>query len=245
MSIRSKMIAGVAVAVVVSVLVGCSSSKVTEQRAYAANKRLPRPSRVIVYDFAATADDMAATAGGSGHYAQRPTPQTAEQIQLGRQLGDRVSQHLVPELLALGMPAERAGVGPPPGQGDLLIQGEFVSIDKGSRAKRMLIGFGAGAGELQTRVVGYQVTPTGLRQLGESMVETSGGKMPGMLVPVLGGAATGAPGRSAAISGGMNVAQEAGPESLNAAAKNTAKEVTKVLSQAFARQGWIAPSKAK
>ena len=109
----------------------------------------------------------------------------------------------------------------------------------------MLIGFGAGSGELQTRVIAYQVTPGGPRQLGEATFETSGGKMPGMLVPVLGGAAAGAPGRSAVISGGMNVAQEAGPESLNAAAKNTAKEVAKVLSQGFARQGWIDPSKAR
>ena len=244
MSISSKVIAGIAVAVLACTLVGCASSKISEQRAYAANERLPRPSRIIVYDFAATTDDMA-THPGSSSYTQRATPQTAEQIQLGRQLGDRVAQHLVPEILAMGMPAERAGVGPPPGQGDLIIQGEFVSIDKGSRAKRMLIGFGAGAGELQTRVVGYQVTPDGLRQLGEATFETSGGKMPGMLVPVLGGAAAGAPGRSAAISGGMNVMQEAGPEGLNAAAKNTAKEVSKILSQAFVRQGWIAPSKAR
>jgi len=156
-----------------------------------------------------------------------------------------VAQHLVPEILALGMTAERAGVGPPPGQGDLLIQGEFLSIDKGSRTKRMLIGFDAGAGELRTRLVGYQVTPAGLRQLGKATIETSGGKMPGMLVPVGVGAAAGAPGRSAVISGGMNVMQEAGPEGLNAAAKNTAKEVAKVLSQAFVRQGWIPPSKAK
>ncbi len=245
MSSRIKLIGFIAMSAAVCALLGCASSKVTEQRAYAAHERLPRPSRVIVYDFAATADDMAAQAGGSGYYTRRPTPQTAEQIQLGRTLGDRVAQHLVPEILALGMPAERAGVGPPPGQGDLLIQGEFLSIDKGSRTKRMLIGFGAGAGELRTRLVGYQVTPAGLRQLGKATIETSGGKMPGMLVPVGVGAAAGAPGRSAVISGGMNVMQEAGPEGLNAAAKNTAKEVAKVLSQAFARQGWIPPSKAK
>ena len=245
MLIRNKLMVRVAVTALACTLLGCPSAKVTEKRSNVANETLFRPSRIIVYDFAATADDVADNAGSSGHYAKHSTPQTPEQIQLGRKLGDRVAQHLVPEILAMGMPAERSGVGPPPGQGDLIIQGEFVSIDKGSRAKRMLIGFGAGAGELQTRVVGYQVTPTGLRQLGEATIKTSGGKMPGVLVPVAGGAAAGSAATSAAVSGGLNVAQEAGPEGLNTAAKNTAKEVAKILSQAFARRGWIASSKAK
>jgi hypothetical protein len=123
--------------------------------------------------------------------------------------------------------------------------GEFISIDKGSRAKRMLIGFGAGAGELQTHVVGYQFTDQALRRLGDAVIETSGGKMPGMIVPVAGGAVAGRAGRTAIIAGGMNVAQEIGPESLNAAAKRTAQEITKILSLAFAEHGWIPAYKVK
>ena len=147
-------------------LVGCASSKVVEQRHYAATESLPKPRRVIVYDFAATPGDLAANADINGHYERRTTKQTAQQIELGRALGMRVAEELVTGIRALGMPAERANTGPPPGLGDVLIQGEFVSIDKGSRTKRMLIGFGAGAGELQTHVVGYQMTAAGRRRLG-------------------------------------------------------------------------------
>ncbi len=143
------------------------------------------------------------------------------------------------------MPAEHADRWHPPGIGNLLIMGEFISIDKGSRAKRMLIGFGAGAGELQTHVVGYQFTDQGLNRLGDAVIETSGGKMPGMLVPVAGGAAAGQVGWSVIIAGSMNVAQELGPESLNAAAKRTAKEIIRILSHVFAEQGWIPAHKVK
>ena len=231
---------------VAGALFGCGSSKVTAQHNYAATASLPKPHRIIVYDFAATADDIAAHADISGHYERRMTRQTAEQVELGRKLGARVAETLVEEIRELNMPAERAGSGPSPSPGDVLIQGEFVSIDKGSRTKRMLLGFGAGAGELQTHVVAYQVTPDGRRLLGETDVKSKGGHMPGMLVPVTAGAAAGQAATSVAISGGMNIMQETGPEGLNAAAKRTAKKITKeVLAPAFARHGWIPPARDK
>jgi hypothetical protein len=156
-----------------------------------------------------------------------------------------VARELVKEILDLGMPAERAHTGLPPGIGDLLIKGEFVSMDEGSRRKRMLIGFGAGAAELKTHVEGYQITTRGERRLGSGEIKAAGGKMPGMLVPVAGGAKAGSVATSVVVSGGMNIAQEKGPESLEGAAKRTAQEIAKVLSQAFARHGWIPASKAK
>ncbi len=139
----------------------------------------------------------------------------------------------------MGLPAERAGAGPPASVGNLLIGGEFISIDEGSRAKRMLIGFGAGAVELRTLVEGYLVTKDGLEPLGSAEIRAAGGKMPGMLVPVLGGAMAGEAGRSAVISGTLNAAQELGPEGMSAAAKRTANEIAKVLRDAFRRRGWI------
>ncbi len=139
----------------------------------------------------------------------------------------------------MGFPAELAGSGATPQLGDLVLKGAFISIDEGSRLKRMLIGFGAGAAELKTFVEGYQVTAGGLRPLGSVEIKAAGGKMPGMLVPVVGGAVAGRAGTSAAISGGLNVAQELGPESMRSAAKRTAEEIAKVLKEAFEKRGWI------
>jgi len=223
----------------VFVTIGCASSDIAELQRHYEEDSLLKPGRIIVYNFSASPDDITRDAAISGHYQRRTLPQTAEEKKLGRQLGDKLANELVKEIIALGMPAEHADSWHPPGIGNLLIMGEFISIDKGSRAKRMLIGFGAGAGELQTHVVGYQFTDEGLRRLGDAVIETSGGKMPGMIVPVAGGAVAGRAGTSVIMAGGMNVAQELGPESLNAAAKNTAKEIIRILSRAFAEQGWI------
>jgi hypothetical protein len=206
---------------------------------------LPKPNRIIVYDFAATPGDIPADAAIVSNYQQYVTPQTAEQIKLGHALGDVLAQELVKEIHKLGMPAERAKTGPPPRIGDLLIRGEFVSMDEGSKAKRMLIGFGAGAGELKTHVEGYQITARGERRLGSGEIKAEGGKMPGMIVPVVAATKSGSAGRSAVISGGMNIKQERGAESLEGAAKRTANKIAEVLSKAFARHGWIPASNAK
>ena len=135
--------------------------------------------------------------------------------------------------------AELAGSGPPRQTGDVVLYGEFVYIDKGSRTARMLIGFGAGAGELQTLVEGFQVTTTGLRPLGSAEFRSAGGNMPGIVVPLGIGAATGRARTSAVVAGGLNVAQELGPESMRAAANRTAKDIAEVLRDAFENQGWI------
>jgi hypothetical protein len=221
------------------VAISCASSEITTRRSYIGDEQLPRPGRIIVYDFAATAADVDEQSTLVGNYHMRTTPQTSEEIEIGRKLGSLVAERLVTEILAMGMPAERAHTGPEPGIGDLLIKGEFVSIDEGDRLKRMVVGFGAGAGELKTHVEGYQMTSEGLRLLGESQITDTGGKMPGMLVPVLGGAATENIGTAAIVSGSMNVVQELGPESMNAAAKRTAQKIGEVLSYAFKKHGWI------
>ncbi len=157
------------------VLVGCASSDVTTRRSYVGDEELARPERIIVYNFAATADDIPADAAIAGRYEQRATPQTGREIQLGRQLGAQVAVALVEEISKMGFAATRAADGPPPQPGDLVIKGEFFSIEEGSRTKRMLIGFGAGASELKTFVEGYQVTATGLRPLGSVEIEAGGG----------------------------------------------------------------------
>ena len=221
------------------VVAGCASSDVTARRSSVGDEQLARPGRIIVHSFAATPDDIPADSTITGQYDRRETPQTSQEVAVGRKLGDLVATRLVGEILKLGLPAERAGSGPAPQLGDLVIKGEFISIDEGSRMKRMLIGFGAGATELKTFLEGYQVTAGGMRSLGSVEIKAGGGKMPGMLVPVVGGAVAGNTAKAAAISGGMNVAQEMGPESIESAAKRTAEEIAKEFSEAFKNFGWI------
>lgn len=229
--------------VIAFIVIGCASTDVTNRRRYV-HEPISKPDRIIFYNFAATPDDIPAGSSIAAQYTHRSTPQTPEEIEMGRQLGTLVASELVEAVRKMGMPAERAGVGPSPQAGDLLIKGAFVKIDAGSRLKRVIIGFGAGAGELQTHVVVYQMTERGPRLLGEGTLTASGGKMPGMLVPVAGGAARGAAMASAAVSGALNARQEMGPENLRGAAKRTAEEITKRLSRRFSERGWIPPDRA-
>ena len=220
---------------------GCASTGTKAERRYiAAGEKLPKPGRIIVYDFAVTRGDLHEDGAVTSSLDARESPLSPSEERLGRKLAARISEKLVEEILALGMPAERSGSGRVAGLNDILIRGEFLSIHEGSRIARMVIGFGAGAANLQTIAQGYQVTDDGLRRLGELEVEAKGGRMPGMAVPVGVGAAVGNVAVSAAVSGGMNVAQETvGGESIEGAATRTAKRIAEVLERAFKRQGWI------
>lgn len=222
------------------VLVGCASSQTAQRQSYAAQEQIPRPGRIIVYDISATPSDIPATAAITGSYNQRPAPQTAEEIRLGRQLGARVAANLVRSILDMGMPAQQAGHGPPPQMGDVLITGQFISIDEGDRAKRVLIGFGQGSGKLQTHIEGYLVTPEGHRLLGSRQIATAGAKKPGLILPGIVTVATSNP-AGLIISSALTVKGEKkeGSETLEGAARRTADEMAKELKTIFRRQGWI------
>ena len=229
------------VAVAALLVTGCASTGTRAERRYIeAGEQLPKPGRIIVYDFAVSPSDLHADSEFARSFSARETPLSPNEQRLGRNLAARISERLVQEILALRMPAERAGSGRPAGLNDIIIRGEFVSIDEGSRIKRMVIGFGAGASNLQTVAQAYQVTDEGLRRLGELEIEAKSGKMPGMAVPVGAGAIAGRAAMSAAVSAGTNVSSETiGGESIDAAATRTAKRIAEVLKRGFVKQGWI------
>ena len=120
----------------------------------------------------------------------------------------------------------------------LVLRGQFLTINKGSRIKRMVIGFGAGSSELQVRVQAYQATEYGLRRLAEAEVDSHGSKMPGMAVPMVGGAAIGTLATSAVISGGMNILKEASG-AMHDDAGRIAKEIANRAQAFYERQGWL------
>ena len=76
-------------------LTGCASSEITHRDSRASDENIPRPGRIIVYAFKATASDVSPTAAITGSYHQRQSPQTPEEIQVGRKLGNLVAQTLV------------------------------------------------------------------------------------------------------------------------------------------------------
>src|SRR3954447_26248751 len=86
-------------------LAGCASTEVTSRQAYQ-GERLPRPGKIVVYDFAATPADLPP---GLPSEAAAPTartnPPTPEEVGTVKNLGSQVARELAGDLKAMGLPA--------------------------------------------------------------------------------------------------------------------------------------------
>ncbi|MCZ6772893.1 MAG: DUF4410 domain-containing protein [Proteobacteria bacterium] len=223
---------------VVILIAGCASSKVTDSQRLV-TERIPRPDHILVYDFAATHDDVPADSALASHSSVRRTPQAAEHIATGRRVGAKIAKELVAEIRKMGMPAEWASNRSTPQINDIVIRGYLLSVDEGSAMKRMTIGFGSGTSHLSVAVEGYQMTARGLRKLGSGKVESGGGKAPGGAVPLAVALATGNP-LGLIVSTGLKVyGEKTGSAKIEGRAKQTAKKIADLLRTRFKEEGWI------
>ena len=220
------------------VVAGCASTKVTS-RDEAAVGKLPRPNTIWVYDFAATPADVPDESALAGQHSEHSTPQTAEDIKTGRQLGTEIEAELVKLIRSMGMPAAHAKTETKPQISDLVIRGYLVSFNKGSEAKRIFIGFGSGASDLKVAVEGFQMTAQGLRKLGSGTTDAEGGKAPGADLGALALIATHNP-AGLIVSTSLKIyGEESGKSTVKGRAEQTAKEIADVLKKRFQEQGWI------
>jgi hypothetical protein len=221
-----------------AVVVGCASTNITDRKVLVTEK-LPRPGHVLVYDFKATPGGVPADSALAGQVSEQGPPQTAEQIAAGQKLGARIAAELVARIRAMGMPGERASAATKRQIDDIVIRGYLVSIQEGSAAERVTIGFGDGASELRTAVEGFQVTAQGLRKLGSGTLVSGGGKTPGAALGAATFIATANP-AGLIVSSGMKAYGEAsGDSTIQGRAEQTAKEIAEVLESRFRDQGWI------
>jgi len=221
-----------------AVLSGCASTKVTS-RDRLVYERLPRPGHIWIYDFGSTAADVPSDSQFASHDSASSTSATEEQLALGRQLGTGIAAQLVDDIREMGLPAERAVPGTTPQVNDIVIRGYLVSIEQGSTAKRMTIGFGSGGSELTTAIEGYQMTAQGLRRLGSGTTGSTGSKGPGAAVGAATWLITGNP-IGLVVAGGMKVYGEAsGSSKIEGRAKKTAGEIADQLKARFKEEDWI------
>ena len=217
---------------------GCASTNVTTQERLVTEK-LPKPSQILVYDFSASAADVPADSTFASQSSAPAAPPTAEQAELGRQLGTQIAEQLAAAIREMGLPATQVSQGAKPQINDIVFRGYLVSVDPGSKAKRMTIGFGSGGSELITAIEGYQMTSTGLRKLGSGTTGAKSSKGPGASLGVASLVVTGNP-VGLIVGGGLKVYGEAsGSATIEGRAKATAKEFADVLKQRFQKEGWI------
>jgi Domain of unknown function (DUF4410) len=216
---------------------GCASTELSNRERYE-GAPLARPDHIIIYDFTANPADVPATSAFAAQIADAPAL-TPEQAELSRKLGAEVAKELVADLQGVGLPAVLAADQPTPQVNDIVIRGYFVSVDQGSAAERVLVGFGAGAAELNTAVEGYQMTAQGLRPLGRGEIKSGGGQLPGMVLPLAVVAATANP-IGLIVGGAIKATGEAtGSATIEGAAERTAAAIAGQLREAAQNQGWI------
>jgi hypothetical protein len=229
----------VACALALALFAGCASTRVSNRQSEIEGQKIPRPRTIIVHDIALTPADLPPGSALAPHATAPDKPMDEKQLETGRQLGAAIAKSLVEEINATGMHAVRADGAPGPVLNDIEIYGAFVSVDEGSAAKRVIVGFGYGGANLQTFVEGFQMTDQGLRRLGSGEVGAGGNKTPGVAVPVLVTLATANP--IGLVVGGAAKAygELSGSETIEGDGKRTAKEIAEVLKQRFEEQGWI------
>ena len=227
-------------------IAGCASTNVQETYEVA-NTGMSTPNPVLIYNFAVSPDDVQQNSSIFAKIERNVenNSQTAEEIQLGREVSDALATELTQKIADLGLYPVRADQSLQPAPGSILITGYFVDIDEGNRLQRNVIGLGMGKSYLDSKIRVLAPSPSGYKELIAFDAHADSGEMPGAAVMGPAGAAAGA-GTAAVIAtnaaiGGVKSYKSASAEQ----AKKMADKIAAQLATYFAQQGWIDPSLAQ
>jgi hypothetical protein len=224
--------------VTISLMAGCAQTKISDREQLVTGP-LPRPATIWVYDFAASPSDIPPQSALAGQIPPSATPQSQEDLALGRQLGAAIKNELVNEINAMGMQANHAVQGTRPQINDIVIQGVILSFNQGDEEKRIAVGFGAGNTDLKATVEAFQVTERGWVKLGSGNTDAQGAKRPGAALGVVALIATHNPVGLVVSSGMSAYGEKTGSDKVQGRAQQTAKEIADQLKIRFQQQGWI------
>lgn len=226
-----------AVIVLAMLFSACAAARVENVQTATRAASLPRPARVVVFDFDTGASDV--TVGTSPRRSVRNAVglYVTEPDTLAQAVADSLASQLVDALKASGFVAERAAKSAAPGPNDLVVQGQFVQIDGGSATQRFVIGFGVGAIELRTQVQVFQVGTRGWQSVKLFDTVAAGSRFPGAALFVGGGAIAGTAATSAMVSSGVVTVREV-RASVEADARRTAEQVAGKLAELSREHGW-------
>jgi len=237
-----QLIAGI-IGMIIFTLAGCAPTQVTVLSE--TPTKLPRPDRILVYDFAVSPDEVKLDRGISDQIEAyiNKTPRTAEEKAVGHGLAASVAKYLVQNIQTLGFFAEKVA-GTPPKTGNILeIDGQFISVDEGNETERVIIGIGAGRSDVKTYVQTFDARGGKRTLIAKFQVDAKSGDKPGMAELTVVGALGGHAAVSAVVSGVVGVATDKYMSGVDADGKRTAEEILKkALGPFFVSQGWIPQS---
>jgi len=237
------------------VMAGCAKTVVSSEYE-SARWNLQKPSQIYVYDFAVTREQVHENAGllqGTINDFQDTTTYKHQGEIMG-EVRTVAAEELVEGIQNLGLPAQRVSSRTLLPKGTLAITGQFLDVDEGNKAARLVVGFGKGQSRVDLRVqlYGYgldqssteiETTPT---KLLEFDTHADSGSMPGAIVTGPAGAAA-AGGLTVGVAA-ANVGVGAIKSYRSAMGQMTSRSVEQAvdfLSEYFGRHGWISPGKVK
>ncbi|MEI8013351.1 MAG: DUF4410 domain-containing protein [Nitrospira sp.] len=237
------------------VITGCAKT-VVDSHYESAKWNLEKPSQIFVYDFAVTREQVHENAGllqGTINDFQDTTTYQHQGEIMG-EVRTVAADELVKGIQNLGLPAQRVSSSTLLPKGALGITGQFLDVDEGNKAARLVVGFGKGQSRVDLRVqlYGYgldqsttepEITPT---KLLEFDTHADSGSMPGAIVtgPVGAAAAGGVTVGVAAANVGMS-AIKGYRSAMGQMTSRSAEQAVDFLSEYFFRHGWIRPGKLK
>ena len=239
---------GLMAALALALLAGCAPTNV--QQTSENTGALPRPDRILVYDFAVSPDEVKLDEGLSEEIKQRYeheqyTNRTPEDVKVGHTVAYVVADELVKKIQSYGLWAERA-MGTPSRRGNtLIIKGQFLTIDEGNRAERVAIGFSAGRTNVQADVQVFELTAGGKQQVETFDASGESASKPGMAEMMAVGLLTHHLLTSTLVSGTVAGVSEAKFDTVEDDGRRMADKIAADLGQYFVSQGWIPPGAVK
>ncbi len=203
---------------------------VTPLASYSGSNSLPKPEKILVYDFAANPDDVQV----DKVQALRPRhlitgDKSADAI--AKSANKTFSGELVKALAETGIPVEQAAPDTVPSDHYLVVQVSFVALKEGHKTERVAIGMGTGSADFKAKVDVRLKTSTENVVLSQFQTETRGAKNLGAGVPV-------AVGLNPAVAVTKSTVTDR-KKTLNSYASKTADAAAKEITKAMAGQGWI------
>ncbi len=235
--------------IVAAFAAGCSGAAIQEGTT-SAPVSATRPTQIVVYNFAVSGAEVTQNQGPLQRLYRSATQDTeqqqAGQIDTGHETAGQLSDELVSKLTDLGFDVRQMDRGKSPPDGALVIDGQFLTINVANTARRLLIGFGAGAATLDTQVSVGQMASGKASSLLDFSTHADSGKMPGAAVTMGAGAAAqgGATIAMGAASAGM-AGGKTYTSTMGYLADSTAKQIVAYFSQYAANQGWISQDQAQ
>lgn len=230
-----------AAGILATALAACAPTKLSVTPEQGSLEQLPAPSRILVYTFAVSPDEVQLTKGIEPEIAQAMsgTPRTEQEIKLGRAVAQTIADEIVSQIQQMGLAASRAAGTPPAYGNNALIEGQLLSIDEGNQTERVVIGLGFGRSNVAANVQVSSKNEGSTTPIESMMVNAESGDMPGAAETMGVGGITGHLTLSAATTTVGQFANYGLSASASAEAKRLGDKVATELKAVFQQQGWL------